>query len=80
MYDMTQLRFIYKEGRKLDENYYVRFDKTTVYYYTLESVNKFFANAGFAASENLKYDTRELRNRKRMLNMYRVWVNGKFIK
>ncbi len=80
MYDMTQLRFIYKEGRKLDENYYVRADKTTVFYYTLESVTKFFAEAGFKSDNSLKYDTRELRNRKRMINMYRVWVNGKFIK
>ena len=34
---------------------------------------------GFETKE-LKFDTRELRNRKRGISMYRVWINGKFTK
>ena len=35
VYDLTQMRFLYKEGRKLDTNYYVRADGTTVLYFTV---------------------------------------------
>jgi tRNAThr (cytosine32-N3)-methyltransferase len=34
LYDMTQMRFIYKKERKLGESYYVRADGTRVFYFT----------------------------------------------
>lgn len=79
VYDMTQVRFFFKQGRKLGENYYLRADGTTVYYFTIEFLSRLFADSGFN-QDNITYDTRELRNRKRKLNMYRVWVNGRFMK
>ncbi len=44
LYDMTQLRFIYKEGRKMADNYYVRADGTTVFYYTTGKVGDLYFN------------------------------------
>ncbi|EGG14249.1 methyltransferase type 12 domain-containing protein [Cavenderia fasciculata] len=79
LYDMTQLRFLAKKGRKLDQNFYLRSDGTRTYFFTTEVLQGLFEKAGFTTLVN-KYDTRELRNRKRMISMYRVWIRGKFMK
>jgi tRNAThr (cytosine32-N3)-methyltransferase len=76
---MTHVRFLYKEGRKLGDNYYVRADGTRVFYFTTESLAALFERCGYETATT-NFDTRELRNRKKMINMYRVWVNGKFVK
>lgn len=34
MYDMTQMRFINKRGRKLAENFYMRADGTRTYFFS----------------------------------------------
>ncbi|KAK5577198.1 hypothetical protein RB653_002138 [Dictyostelium firmibasis] len=79
LYDMTQLRFISKKGKKIDENFYLRADGTRTYFFTTQILSEIFEAAGFKTLVS-KYDTRELRNRKRMISMYRVWVRGKFMK
>ncbi|KAM9966842.1 hypothetical protein ACTFIR_007077 [Dictyostelium discoideum] len=79
LYDMTQLRFISKKGKKIDENFYLRADGTRTYFFTTQVLSEIFEAAGFKTLVS-KYDTRELRNRKRMISMYRVWVRGKFMK
>jgi hypothetical protein len=79
IYDMTQLRFVSKKDRKLGENYYVRADGTRVFYFNLEDTTNLFESCGYTLVE-ARYDTRELRNRKKMINMYRVWVNAVFQK
>merc|ERR1712110_865896 len=76
IYDMTQMRFVAKKRRKIDESFYVRADGTRTYFFRLEVLQNLFTQAGFEI-ERLKYDTRELKNRKRMLTMYRVWVTAK---
>ena len=48
-------------------------------YFFKEYIISLFNSVGFK-EEDLRYDTRELRNRKRKINMYRVWICGKFIK
>jgi len=42
-HDMTQLRF--KEGRLLDENFYIRGDKTRVYFFELDELSLLFSGA-----------------------------------
>jgi len=70
LYDMTQMRFINKRGRKLGENFYMRADGTRTYFFSKEVLASMFELAGFTTSI-VKYNTRELRNRKRRLSMYR---------
>lgn len=66
LYDMTQVRFISKKGRKLAENYYARADGTRTFFFSMERVAELALGAGFEIAVN-KYDTRELRNRKRQV-------------
>jgi len=63
---MTQVRFLSKENRKLADNYYVRADGTSAFYFTKEDLSVLFVESGFAI-QNLTYDTRELINRKNAL-------------
>ncbi|KDQ26493.1 hypothetical protein PLEOSDRAFT_1044128 [Pleurotus ostreatus PC15] len=85
-HDLTQLRF--KTGRMLDENLYIRGDKTRVYFFELAptihpNLLSPFPNLPphpLFSTEQLGVDRRLLVNRKRMLKMYRVWMQGKFRK
>jgi SAM-dependent methyltransferase len=79
LYDMTQMRFVSKGGRKLGENFYTRGDGTRTYFFSKEVAEELFTSSGFNTL-HLEYDTRELRNRKRKISMYRVWLVGKFQK
>lgn len=65
---MTQVRFISKKGRKLADNYYARADGTRTYFFSEEHMAELATNAGFEIVLN-KYDTRELRNRKRQVRI-----------
>ena len=76
-YDLAQLRF--KQGRKLDDNFYVRGDSTQVYFFTLEEMAAVFESAGFAVVKNA-YDRRLIVNRKTKQTMYRVWLQSQFQK
>ena len=77
LYDMTQMRFVSKGTRKLGENWYVRGDNTSSYFFSQEKLKEIFEVCGFTTDE-CKYDTRELFNRKRKIKMYRVWIRGIF--
>ena len=79
LYDMTQMRFVAKKRRKIEESFYVRADGTRTYFFSLDVFKELATAVGFEI-EKLKYDTRELKNRKRMLTMYRVWVTAKLRK
>ncbi|PPQ86107.1 hypothetical protein CVT25_003674 [Psilocybe cyanescens] len=48
-YDLTQLRF--KGGRLLDENFYVRGDKTRVYFFELDELSLLFTGANVSETQ-----------------------------
>ena len=73
--DLSQLRFVAKRGRRLADSFYARGDGTRVYYFSKDALASLAADAGWTV-EALRYDTRILRNRKRQLNMRRVWITA----
>lgn len=76
-YDLTQLRF---KGRSyLGENFYVRADGTTSYFFTKELIRDIFTNAGLQEIE-LKDDNRLLVNRLKSIRMRRCWLQAKFMR
>ncbi|KAH3760074.1 S-adenosyl-L-methionine-dependent methyltransferase [Pelomyxa schiedti] len=79
LYDLAQMRFVSKKNRKLSENVYLRGDGTVAHFFSIESLGKFFTDCNFTIG-NIAYDTRELLNRKRKITMYRVWIQGLFVK
>eukprot|EP01107_Rhizomastix_libera_P014453 TRINITY_DN4640_c2_g1_i1.p1 TRINITY_DN4640_c2_g1~~TRINITY_DN4640_c2_g1_i1.p1 ORF type:complete len:247 (+),score=67.97 TRINITY_DN4640_c2_g1_i1:3-743(+) len=78
-YDLTQMRFVAKGGRKIADNFYLRNDGTRVFYFTKEYVESLFESVGFKVSW-CKKDVREIKNRKRQLVMFRVWLQARLVK
>lgn len=79
-YDLTQIRFLTKsKPLKLDESFYLRHDGTSSYYFTQEGLEDMFSKNGFD-KESIEWDVRELKNRKRKISMYRVWIQAVFKK
>lgn len=76
-YDMTQLRF--KPKSYLREDYYVRSDGTTSYFFAPTFVNNLFTEAGLTKIE-LSEDNRLLVNRLKSLTMCRRWIQAKYVK
>ncbi|EPQ56165.1 methyltransferase [Gloeophyllum trabeum ATCC 11539] len=86
-YDLAQLRF--RSNRLLDENLYIRGDKTRVYFFEI-GTHLLLSTSPLQlphcpphplfATEQLGVDRRLLVNRKRQLKMYRIWMQGKFRK
>lgn len=78
-YDLTQLRF--KSDALLRDNYYMRSDGTTSYFFTLESVRDIFVGHDDTLVEvELKQDNRLLVNRRSGVKMQRCWIQAKFVK
>lgn len=78
-YDMTQLRF--KGSALLRDNYYIRSDGTTSYFFTKETVRDLFIGPDTSLIEvDLKQDNRLLVNRMKGIKMCRCWLQGKFKK
>lgn len=76
-YDLTQLRF--KGKAYISDNYYVRADGTTTYFFTKQIVKSIFESAELTEVE-LKIDNRMLVNRLKSLKMCRCWIQAKYRK
>jgi len=75
-YDLTQLRF--RPQRLLQDNLYVRGDGTRVYFFTSDEISELFSSR-FDILQN-SIDKRLIVNRARQVQMFRVWLQAKFIK
>ncbi|CAG9472552.1 unnamed protein product [Plasmodium vivax] len=80
LYDLAQVRFANKKEKKISENFYVRGDKTFVYFFKTEELRSLFCENGFFEEVQNGYITRIVKNRKRNLEMKRIWVQSIFRK
>jgi len=77
-YDMTQLRF--KPKSYLSDNYYVRNDGTTSFFFTKQTLDDLFMSTRCLERIELKNDNRLLVNRLKSLKMCRCWIQAKYKK
>ncbi|TBT99444.1 ribosomal protein L32 [Hamiltosporidium tvaerminnensis] len=75
--DLAQLRF--KPNQVLNKNLYKRGDGTLAYFFEVEEIHSLFSNNYFNVLSLFK-DKRLLINRKKKLEMLRVWIQGIFCK
>ncbi|CAD8055409.1 unnamed protein product [Paramecium sonneborni] len=78
-YDFGQINLSKKQNRKLKDNFYVKHDGVRVYYFSNQEVTSLFTTAGFKQLD-IKAHYRYIENRKTKVKMYRVWVQGRFLK
>lgn len=78
-YDMAQLRFSMRKKNKIDENLYMRHDKTLAFYFDKEEIEKLFESVGFKIVSS-KLICRMIENRKDNKKMHRLWLQIKLQK
>ncbi|RKF80501.1 tRNA-methyltransferase [Golovinomyces cichoracearum] len=90
--DLTQVRF--KNGRYLDENFYIRGDGTRVYFFEQDELARIWTKSCNSYEKdnendfkpdcfqvvNVGIDRRLLVNRAKQLKMYRCWIQASFRK
>ena len=77
LYDLTHLRL--PSEQQLADKLYRRLDVTTCYFFTIEDLQAKAEAVGFVTTE-CKYACTHLLNRKKQINMKRVFVHGVFEK
>jgi len=78
-YDMAQIRFSMRKKNKVEDNLYIRHDKTLVYYFQPKEIEEMFIKIGFKVIEN-KTICRLIENRKDNKKMHRLWLQMKVVK
>ena len=77
LYDLSQVR--YKPGQRIGENFYARQDGTRTYYFSEQGLAQLFARSGCEVVDS-RMCTVINRNRKKKLDMKRVFAQGRFRK
>ena len=75
LYDLAQLRLAARQDAKLAENFYLKTDGTRVYYFDEEYLGGLLKQIGFEVM-TLETHYRVVKNKKRDLDMKRVWVQS----
>lgn len=78
-YDMAQLRFAKKNKSKIEDNLYMRHDKTLAYFFDKNEIENLFMKIGFKIIDS-KMICRMITNRKENKEMHRLWLQIKLIK
>ena len=78
-YDMAQIRFSLKKTNKVEDNLYIRHDKTLAYYFDPKEIEEVCLKVGFKVIEN-KTICRLIENRKDNKKMHRLWLQLKLQK
>lgn len=78
-FDLAQLRFAEKKEARLKENFYVKTDRTRVYYFEKEELETLFKDNGFEVTQ-CEYCMKVIENRKTEEKMHRIWIQGRFKK
>lgn len=76
-YDLAQLRF--KHQRYLADNFYIRGDRTKVYFFSQEEMREHMRAVGLQELQN-RFDNRLIVNRAKREQMFRVWLQCKYQK
>ena len=75
LYDLAQLRLAARKDAKLAENFYLKTDGTRVYYFDEKYLGTLLKEVGFEII-TLETHYRVVKNKKRDLDMKRVWVQS----
>ncbi len=78
-YDMAQIRFSQKKKNKIEDNLYIRFDKTLAFFFDQKEIEDLFIKVGFKVLES-KMICRLIENRKDNKKMHRLWLQLKLQK
>ena len=78
-YDMAQIRFAQRKKNKVNENLYMRKDKTLSYFFEQKEIENLFNKYNFQTIDS-KLVSRVIENRKENKKMNRLWLQIKFKK
>ena len=79
LYDMAQLKMAEPKKHKISENFYVRKDGTSAYYFRQDELISLFNNSGFDVV-SCDLHRRAVVNRKEETTMHRRWIQARFVK
>ncbi len=79
LYDMAQLKMAEPRKHKISDNFYVRGDGTSAYYFEEKELISLFNDSGFDVV-TCELHRRAVVNRKEGTTMHRRWLQARFVK